>query len=553
METEGTNPPPQKVSPTDGTEEKQGEVFVRDKRRKCALQFGFIGTKYYGIQQNPGVPTVEEELHKAFKALNIYRPEENNLGSLSYTRCSRTDKGVSAVALISGLKLPSSCINDDFPKRINSVLPDDIKVERVTRATSGFHAQKNCESRVYEYLIPIEWIVCDIFNSDKNATTESKVDTEKENYNGIKSIKTYSDIKDLQTKAIEGIKKTINSLKEKEAKKQNDSGEIDENGEENIEYNIECLEQMIKNEEDLEKNAPVEQYLEAESVYNNEIKDKPIPDKETEEKMKEKLRNMPGYIRLSKALEKYVGTHNFHNYTIGLKATAPSARRCIKSFTTSLKWFVPATGENQMPHWFVVAKVHGMSFITWHIRRMIGASVAVARLRAPLSWIDGSMTYMATGVPTAPGRYLYLVGPLYEQYNERYPHIDPIPVMNDLTEEMRQRIQQTIVDGAALDGVERKASRKRVQQEETDAMKETNTCETDSSKEQNKNKNKNKNNNNNNEDGESDETIPLTEYIDMFNFYERTEEIAEQYESMVRFVLKKRARIAEKLKEKEDK
>ena len=39
----------------------------------------------------------------------------------------------------------------------------------------------------------------------------------------------------------------------------------------------------------------------------------------------------------------------------------------------------------------------------------------------------------------------------------------------------------------------------------------------------------------------------------MFNFYERTEEIAEQYESMVRFVLKKRARIAEKLKEKEDK
>mmetsp|Transcript_18752 Transcript_18752/g.51690 ORF Transcript_18752/g.51690 Transcript_18752/m.51690 type:complete len:145 (-) Transcript_18752:230-664(-) len=47
---------------SDGDDEKSSGKF---QKRMMALQFGYIGTGYAGLQKNPGQKTIEDELEKA--------------------------------------------------------------------------------------------------------------------------------------------------------------------------------------------------------------------------------------------------------------------------------------------------------------------------------------------------------------------------------------------------------------------------------------------------------------------------------------------------------
>lgn len=49
-------------------------------------------------------------------------------------------------------------MNQDFltngPEKLNSHLPNDIRVLGIRRATPSFHAQKKCDARTYSYTLP---------------------------------------------------------------------------------------------------------------------------------------------------------------------------------------------------------------------------------------------------------------------------------------------------------------------------------------------------------------------------------------------------------------
>lgn len=49
-------------------------------------------------------------------------------------------------------------LNHDFlengPSKLNSYLPEDIRVLDIRRATPSFHAQKTCDCRTYSYTLP---------------------------------------------------------------------------------------------------------------------------------------------------------------------------------------------------------------------------------------------------------------------------------------------------------------------------------------------------------------------------------------------------------------
>lgn len=88
--------------------------------------------------------------------------------------------------------------------------------------------------------------------------------------------------------------------------------------------------------------------------------------------------------RFNGILKRYVGTHNFHNFTTRTKAEDPSARRYIVSFNADD--VISIDGME-----FVRCEVIGQSFMLHQIRKLIGLAVAVMRNCAPEALIETAL------------------------------------------------------------------------------------------------------------------------------------------------------------------
>lgn len=117
--------------------------------------------------------------------------------------------------------------------------------------------------------------------------------------------------------------------------------------------------------------------------------------------------------KLNEALQLYVGTKNFHNFTLKKKHNDPSAKRYIKSFICESP-FLRKDVE------FCVLKVYGQSFMMHQIRKMIGLVLAVVRGMATKEIIIKALSDEKVNIPRAPGLGLVLEYVHYERYNNRY-------------------------------------------------------------------------------------------------------------------------------------
>ncbi|XP_038221198.1 tRNA pseudouridine synthase A-like [Zerene cesonia] len=82
------------------------QPFERIKRKKMAMLLGYCGVDYYGMQRNPGVKTIEEDLLTALRDAKYITEEDFvNQQNAQFQRSSRTDKGVSAARQVVSLKL----------------------------------------------------------------------------------------------------------------------------------------------------------------------------------------------------------------------------------------------------------------------------------------------------------------------------------------------------------------------------------------------------------------------------------------------------------------
>uniref|UniRef100_A0A1B0D9A1 Pseudouridylate synthase 1 homolog n=1 Tax=Phlebotomus papatasi TaxID=29031 RepID=A0A1B0D9A1_PHLPP len=133
-------------------EKKEGsEPFVRIKRKKSVILLGYSGKDYYGMQRNPDVKTVEQELLAAMLKNNWITEEAYNFPqSIGFQRAARTDKGVSAVRQCVSLKLPL----DLNIQSLNADLPSQIRVFAVKTVTQGFNSKNDCMARTYTYTLP---------------------------------------------------------------------------------------------------------------------------------------------------------------------------------------------------------------------------------------------------------------------------------------------------------------------------------------------------------------------------------------------------------------
>ncbi|CAL1673905.1 unnamed protein product [Lasius platythorax] len=127
------------------------ETVQKIKRKNHAMLLGYLGKDYYGMQRNPGMKTIEEDLITALLKADLITTEHfENIRSINFQRAARTDKGVSAIRQIVSLKLPEK----SDKTVINKFLPDVIRVFGIKRVTKGFNSKNQCDARTYRYIIP---------------------------------------------------------------------------------------------------------------------------------------------------------------------------------------------------------------------------------------------------------------------------------------------------------------------------------------------------------------------------------------------------------------
>ena len=107
------------------------------------VQFSYLGTNYHGSQTQPNGITVQETMEKAFSTI-LREP-------IALTFAGRTDAGVHARKMVAHFDFGTS-FNFKL-STFNSLLPDDIAVERIWQVSDDMHARFSAVARTYEYHI----------------------------------------------------------------------------------------------------------------------------------------------------------------------------------------------------------------------------------------------------------------------------------------------------------------------------------------------------------------------------------------------------------------
>ncbi|KAK8572172.1 hypothetical protein V6N13_047785 [Hibiscus sabdariffa] len=144
-------------------------IMCHHPKRYVALKVMYFGQRFYGFASEAQMdPTVESEI---FKALEKTRLLVGDRKESQYSRCGRTDKGVSSVGQVIALFLRSNLKETDANNRIsgelipemqfegeidyvrvlNRVLPSDIRILGWSPVSIDFSARFSCLSREYKY------------------------------------------------------------------------------------------------------------------------------------------------------------------------------------------------------------------------------------------------------------------------------------------------------------------------------------------------------------------------------------------------------------------
>lgn len=121
--------------------------------RLIALKLAYLGKRYNGFEYHSGqttpLPTIEEELWKALnkarlifpQGANPVNPGEANWEGCEYSKCGRTDRGVSAFGQVIGIRVRS---NRPLTKKIKEVMSEEngdgsVKESKESQGTNEFH------------------------------------------------------------------------------------------------------------------------------------------------------------------------------------------------------------------------------------------------------------------------------------------------------------------------------------------------------------------------------------------------------------------------------
>jgi tRNA pseudouridine38-40 synthase len=116
--------------------------------------------------------------------------------------------------------------------------------------------------------------------------------------------------------------------------------------------------------------------------------------------------------RVRSTINKFLGSHNFWNFTVGKEFGDRSCQRVMKKLTVSEPFMV---NDNE----WVSLKFHGQSFMLHQIRKMVGLLIMMVRTRTPPSLIPECFGPTRLNIPKAPALGLLLEQPIFENYNKK--------------------------------------------------------------------------------------------------------------------------------------
>ena len=136
-------------------------------QKRIAFKMAYLGWNYHGFAAQPHVTekglgtTIEERVFEVLKKLRFV----DSMTSCGYSKCGRTDKGVSAMSQVISLTVRSARplkngydgdnVADfkeiDYIGKINASLPSDIRFYAWADIDEDFSARFSCFSRRYRY------------------------------------------------------------------------------------------------------------------------------------------------------------------------------------------------------------------------------------------------------------------------------------------------------------------------------------------------------------------------------------------------------------------
>ncbi|KRG88463.1 hypothetical protein GLYMA_U039500v4 [Glycine max] len=148
------------------TPSEKWEPFLK---KKVVMRVGYVGTNFRGLQMQRDehrLSTIEKELETAiFMAGGMRDSNFGDLNKVKWGRSSRTDKGVHSLATIIAFKMEipeNAWKGDDYgialANRINSYLPNTIRIFSILPSTKRFDPRRECNLRKYSYLLPADII-----------------------------------------------------------------------------------------------------------------------------------------------------------------------------------------------------------------------------------------------------------------------------------------------------------------------------------------------------------------------------------------------------------
>ncbi|KAK4225074.1 pseudouridine synthase [Podospora fimiseda] len=453
-------------------EEVQGKSFMsisftpeeiaaeeRRPKRKVAVLIGYAGTGYHGIQINHKEKTIEGDIFAAFVAAGaISKVNADDPKKSSLVRCARTDKGVHAAGNVLSLKLIVE--DEDIVDKINSHLPDQIRIWGIQRTANSFSCYQACDSRWYEYLMPSYSLLPPqphTFLGKKIHESAKEKGAYDEYLGRLDDVQDFwaevekNDIEPILAKLDPEVKAEVlrklhdsanmeleedSEPSKTETKQDADTNKMEVDAEETVKVEPSGIDVEMSEpaKESASEQAPAPDS--AETVEGEVVAKAPKAEKELSPveaalrdikaayvAAKRRYRVTPARTqRLQEALNLYLGTRNYHNYTIMKSFKDASAKRHIKSFEVN-----PTPIQIRDTEWLSL-KVHGQSFMMHQIRKMVAMAVMVVRCGAPVSLITESYGPRRISIPKAPGLGLMLERPMFTEYNKKAVTLEKDPI-----------------------------------------------------------------------------------------------------------------------------
>lgn len=128
----------------------------------------YNGRSYHGSQVQPGVPTVEGEIRRAF--------DECKIPVTHLALAGRTDSGVSAIALDACVTLDHKIECETLKLALNGRLPRDIRINNLSLVDDSFHSRGSARFREYRYFFSTDRVP--VYLADRVLHISTRLDVE---------------------------------------------------------------------------------------------------------------------------------------------------------------------------------------------------------------------------------------------------------------------------------------------------------------------------------------------------------------------------------------